>query len=620
MIVRFGWLIGLAASLSAAIGPQGVTAQIASQGDSTVTQAFQSPDNWMFPISRFDTIGVREFTAPRTFSFDQFIEYLPTYLIGRLGPLGAQASYSRFGLGRGRGMVYLGSIPLNDPQDGAVPLEIVPSSSVGSIVFGPSPTRHLPGQAGIEGVMRIIEPRGLPREPMAYIEVANGDHDLKQRRARYSSPRKPAGLDISIDELRNAGYAFVPGGPNGTDYGSSTVRVSDMELRGALPTGESYRFALKRFQTTFQGDTLDAFSESRRNGFLTLLQTSVKAFDVDVFGRSYVVDTPDSVTQNLTTSLAVSVPVARDNGPAIVVGAGFQSTDSRQDIAGGSSAETIEEASASVAVNSALGDGTRIEITADVAHQFGYAWGWGARLAATRELGTGQRLTLEGVRGFRLPNLGELFLPLHFIGASATSEGVGNTDLKSESALEAGLRLQNQVGPISNELRATTIRVQDPILNTEVQTMPVPRIQPVNGEAQGLQIIDDRFRIASRRWGFELVIVGGAMVAIGNRDDYFEGVPEVRGVAAASIGRSLFKDSSHILLGAEYEYSGSRIAGGGPELSPYGVVNLKLEGRLVDAHLYLLWLNVSDEQYMTVWPYLMTPRTFAYGIAWTFYN
>ena len=264
-------------------------------------------------------------------------------------------------------------------------------------------------------------------------------------------------------------------------------------------------------------------------------------------------------------------------------------------------------------------DNTVIELTADFAHQIDYAWGWGARLAATRTLGTGNRLTLQGSRGYRLPNLGELFLPRHFLGVSGNSEGVGNRDLKSESSLEASLNLQNRLGPFLNDLRATVIRIQDPILNVQVQTAPQSVIQPVNGDGQGLKIVDDRLRISSRPWGFELKMVGGVMAAIGSREGYFEGVPDVRGVAAASIGRSLFKNTSHILFGAEYEHGGARVAGG-PELSPYNVVNLKLEARLVDAYMYVIWLNVTDEQYETVYPYLMTPKTFGYGIAWTFYN
>jgi len=31
-------------------------------------------------------------------------------------------------------------------------------------------------------------------------------------------------------------------------------------------------------------------------------------------------------------------------------------------------------------------------------------------------------------------------------------------------------------------------------------------------------------------------------------------------------------------------------------------------------------LNVTDEAYETVWPYLETPRTFVYGVEWTFFD
>ena len=82
--------------------------------------------------------------------------------------------------------------------------------------------------------------------------------------------------------------------------------MSDLELRGVFPSDESYRFSLRRFQTTFQGDTVNAFSDNRRHGFLAVAETSVKAFEIDFFGRSYIVETPDSVTKNLTTSLGIA--------------------------------------------------------------------------------------------------------------------------------------------------------------------------------------------------------------------------------------------------------------------------------------------------------------------------
>ncbi len=579
----------------------------------------------VFASSPFDTIDAEEYAKPRSFSLDNFMESMSAYLIGRTGPIGAQASFSRYGLGRGRGLVYLGSVLLNDPQDDRVPLALTQTTSIGELIMGETPGRHLAGQTNIEGVMHIIEPREMEHEPVAALYLSKGDHQLKQRRFRYSSPRKLAGIDFGYDELRNDGYNFDATGNidlEGLGFGSSTTRASNGDIRGVFPSGERYRFALRQFQTTFQGDTLDPFSENRREGFIALAQASAGVFMIDFYGRNYKVSTRDSVTMNETTSLAVTVPLSTDTGRRFVVGFGYENINSTQDIANGSTRDRLRKVSGSFSAGSPVGDKTVVEVGADVSTQYKYAWGWGAHVSANRQLSPANRLTIVGKRGYRLPNLSELFLPLHRLGSSApgdTNNVVGNTELESESSLEATLQLYSDLGAARNELRATVIRVRNPILSVEVSSTPHSLSQSTNTDAQGLQIIEDRLRIVSTRWGFEFYVDGGVIVAIGDRDRYFQGVPNVRAVVAASVGRSLFKDTSHILLGAEYLYSGSRVAGGA-EVSPYDVFNLKLEGRLIDAHLYLLWMNVSDNRYETIWPYLMTPRTFVYGIQWTLYN
>jgi len=593
-------------------------AQVAADPDTSI--AVQPRVETLLSASPFDTINAREYAIPRSFSFDNFMESLSGYLIGRLGPIGAQASFSRYGLGGGRGLVYLGNVLLNDPQDNHVPLALTPTTSIGELVMGRSPTRHFAAQSNIEGVIRIVEPTELEREPMATIDLSKGDHDLKQRRASFASPRKPAGIDIRYDELRNAGYSFDSRGLiNGSGFGSSSTRMSEADLRGVLFNGDRYRFSLRQFETTFQGDTATAFSDNRRNGFIALAETSTRAFDAHLYGRNYKVSTRDSVTINETTRIAVRVPIRKRDDWHLVVGGSYENIFSKQDIAGGTTDDQLQIASANASASSLIGEGTLVEIAGDASVQFDYAWGWGARVAATRRLGEANRFMIEARRGFRLPNLAELFLPFHRSGSSVTTDVVGNSSLKSESSLEGTLRLYTDVGRFENDLRATALRVRNPILSVQVQSAPTPLITSSNTDAQGLQVIEDRLQVASEVWGFEVRALGGVMVALGTRDRFYAGVPSARAIGGASIGRSLFKDTSYILFGGEYIYSGSRTAGGA-ELSSYGVTNLKLEGRLVDAHLYLLWMNVSDEQYETVWPYLMTPRTFVYGIQWTFYN
>jgi hypothetical protein len=585
----------------------------ASEVDSSVTRS-PALERALLAVP-FDTIDVHEYAARRSFSLDQFLESQSGYLIDRLGPIGAQASYSRFGMGRARGLVYLGGVLLNDPQDGRAPLALVPVTSIRQLVFGSGGRRVFSTQGSIEGAIQIVEPRELPADPTAVIDLSKGDHRIKQRRAMYSSPRKPAGLDFGYDELRNGGYAFDARQlENGTAYGSSTTRVLDAELRGVFPSGEAYRFSLKRFQTSFLGDTADASADHRRHGYIAAMATSVENLAVDLFGRSYTVSTPDSVTMNQTTSIALGAPLIDADSRRVVVGAGYEDIRARQEINGSSANDRLEKAWASFSAASAFGGHTVIEIAADLSHQLELAWGWGARVAAARNVGKSHRVIAEARRGYRLPNLGELFLPLHQVKGSST-DAVGNRELKSESSLEASLSVMSAVGPLKNELRATVIRAQEPILPVATGSL----VKPTNADAQDAQMFEDRLSLHDTIIGLELAVSGGVLVGAGDLNGYFEGVPWSRLVVAGAFGRSLFKNTSHILVGGEYQHNSSRTVGG-VRLDPYDVVNLKIEGKLIDAHIYVMWFNVVDEAYETRWPYLMTPRTLAYGIAWTFYN
>ena len=64
-------------------------------------------------------------------------------------------------------MVYLGGVLLNDPQDDHVPLALIQTTSIGGLIMGEAPGRHLAGQTNNEGVMHIIEPREMEHEPVA---------------------------------------------------------------------------------------------------------------------------------------------------------------------------------------------------------------------------------------------------------------------------------------------------------------------------------------------------------------------------------------------------------------------------------------------------------------------
>lgn len=515
-------------------------------------------------------------------------------------------------------MVYLGSVPINDPQDGRAPLSLVPTTSVGQLLLNGVSYRCLPGASNIEGVIQVLEPSQLSRDPIADIELSKGDRDLKQRRARFSSPATRVGIDFAYDELRNNGYSFDARGiVNGSGYGSSATRVQSADLRGTVGDNDRYRFSFRKFETSFQGDTLFADSSNRRDGFIALVESSVDGLQASLFGRGHNVATRDSVTENQTVGISVAASVLGKENHGLFVGLAYENVFCRQHVGGSRVNERLQTASANAGGRVRFGRGTIVDGRVDASHQFDLAFGWGARVAVAQELGSMTHLWLEARRAYRLPNLGELFLPAHM--TTLTTTVAGNRDVAGEASLEGVAKLFSRFGRVENELRMTAIRVRDPILPRVDSGAPTTTVRPSNAEAQSLRVLLDRVRIKGTLLGLDFNLAAGASYALGDRDRYFEGVPELRANASASVGRSLFRNTSELFLTGEFEYAGSRVTHGA-ELPSFRVFNLKLEGRLVDAYLFLLWSNVLDERYQTVAPYLMTPRTFVYGIAWKFYN
>jgi len=617
--VRLGFLTGIVL-LAQIVRPGFANPQVSEPQDTTGTVGVSRVSRSIFFSSPLDTIRGRQYSLSRAFSLGQFLESVPGLIITRMGPIGASAAYSRYGMGRGRGVVYLGGVPLNDPQDDRAPLALTPTTSIGQLVVDGSSTEYLPARSNIEGVIQIIEPLQVAPEPLVAIELSKGDHDLKQRRARYSSPNKSVGIDIGYDELRNKGYAFDARElVSGREYGSSTTRVQTADLRGTLSRGDRYRFSFTQFETTSMGDTTSADFVNRRTGYIALAKSSLDRLHFELYGRSYKVTTRDSLTMNHTSSVTVTVPISTGDDRYVFAGAGYENTFSRQEIGGAKAGKDLQEAFATVNGTTRVSEKTTLAASFDFAYQLDLAGGWGARLAISRELSSENRLLIEARRGYRLPNLGELFLPRHVRGTAGTTEVAGNSNLGAESSLEAGTRLHSRIGVLSNEVGWTGVWVRQPILARVVATSPNVLIKPVNSDDAGVHVLQDRFRVSGSYLGVAVEATGGVLLSTGDKTGYFEGVPKLRANASASIGKSLFKNTSDFTLAAQYEHGGSRISGG-RELSAFDVFNLKLEVRLIDAHLYLSWLNLFDRQYETVAPYLMTPRTFVYGIAWTLYN
>ena len=597
------WLVGVALlHASAAAAQQGADSTRVSPVRATASSFLFSP---------FDSIGGSEFSLRHSLSLDHFLEFVPGYFLVRLGPIGAATGFSRYGAGGGRAAVYIGNVLLNDPQDDRAPLAIIPTTAVGGLVHGTSSS--LPTHSDIEGILRIIEPAPASDNPATVIDVATGDRGLKQRRVRFSSVTGKMGVDLSYDELRNDGYSFDSRGlVTGRDFGRSTSRTQSLNLRGTLPGGEEYLFAFRRFTSTFQGDLIALANEQRRHGDYGLLQSNVRGVGLTVYSRGYEVTTRDSVTSNRTSAVAVNIPVMGGSDRELVLGLNYEDILSTQDVAGGRSDDRLEKGAIGVSGKLRVGSGMGVRYGVNVAHQFNLSSDWGGHLGLARAIGQDHGVTVEVKRSFRLPNLGELFLPAHTTAGTVIT---GNRQLDGETGLEFHGRLFTRVGVVENEIRAGVLRVDDAILPTGSSVVTLR-----NASSRSLRFIEDRVRARGSWRGVQILATGSAEYASGDKSGFFELVPDYRLNASLQVGRSIFKNTSNLFVTADYQYNDSRSLIGGGKLGSFGVLNLKADARLIDAQLYVLWLNALDKQYQTVSSFLMTPSTVMFGVSWTFVN
>lgn len=569
-----------------------------------------------FFSSPTDTIESTDFRRRHAFTLGHFFERWPRLFVERFGPIGARAQLSRYGMGDGRGSLYLGVVPLDDPQDGRFPLDLVPTTALGRITPVGSGELFFPGASNIEGAYRIEEPAPPSDRPVAAIELSRGDRDLRQRRVRLSSIEARIGIDYEFDEVLNGGYGYdargiILGG------GRTSARVQGGNVRGTLSGGVDYLFSLRHFESESEGDLRTPQALDLREGHVASIRTSFSGNDLSIYEKVHQVTTPDSATSNHTAGVNLSAPFEW-RGREISIGAGYEDIHSRQ-VMGTTVAERLQKAHLGAVGRVGLGAGVGMVARVNSTHYLDGVTGWGGEIKLSRALGEKQFAVLEAHRRFRLPTLGELFEPRHSMRTYPIQLVVGNRDLDGESALEGVVAWGFEVGELRNEIRATAMRVEDPILY-----LPIPGnksvFRPQNGGSEDLCVFEDRARVRHRLLGAVVEAAGSIEYAVGGDGPYFEGVPEYRAFLWAGIERDFFRGSSNVSVSAEYEACGRRTSGSTDPLEPYGVLNLQLVLRLIDANLYVQWLNVTDEQYQTVWPYLMTPQTFVYGVEWTIFD
>jgi hypothetical protein len=622
-----GWRVAFLAVFAglAFCSAPGVAEETGGDSDSTVavvgTKENAKRTMTPFPAGPADTLKDGDFRSRHAFSLDHFFEFWPEFVIGRRGPIGGDADFSRYGIGRGRGVLYLGSVPLNDPQDDRIPLALVPTTPIGEIVVGGVDGTFLPERTNIEGAYRIVEPAAPVDKPVVAIELSRGDRGLRQRRARFSTVAGPIGVDFEFDELLNDGYAFDARGiVQGSDYGRSTTRCQGGNVRGELPGGAAYLFSFRRFQSTFDGDLVAADHGQRRDGHVAVIRSSIDRLDLSIFERSHKVSAADSATSNHTAGVYAAVPVTLREDVELELGAGYEDIQSRQRMGDEETQPRLQKGHFGVAGRAALPARVVATLETNATHYFDMSTGWGAAVTLGRRWGSDNEAVVAFRRRFRMPNLGELFQPRHSVTMNPSLELAGNRYVKPEAALEGSAAWFAHLGGFANAIRATAVRVQNPIVYDAASSAAGNVNISQNGAAEDLVVFSERAGFQHLLFGVLFELAGSVEYTPSERARFFSSVPEYRATAWAAVGSNFFGKTSGFRLSTEYQHGGTRNAGSVEPLPSYDVVNLKLVLRLIDAHLYVQWLNVTDAKYQTVWPYLMTPRTFVYGVEWTIFD
>jgi len=599
----------------------------------TLTVPPPMPEPPVFRSTMFDSVPHEVYLFRHSYSLDNYLEFEPGFYLGRYGPIGKGTVQSRYGIGRGRCAVYLNSTLINDPQNDIAPLPHFPVSGLGVLLEAGAVGGMLLGEDGMEGRLRAVEVAPAPDQPTTFLELSkSSQRNLRQRRIWFSSMRGKIGLDFGYDEILNDGYSFDArqlNSPNfvfGPEYGRSRSRYITFNLRGELPNRDRYTFSVRRFLADSNGDLVSADSEQGYGGYLAAIKATIGRVKVNAYSRGYDASTwprtdapPDSNTVNLSAAAFVDVLLVRSTKRSVTLGGGYENIDWIQNVAGSSDHGNLRKTTARLSAVSHVGGGVLARAQLSGVSYTGMRTGWGGAIAAEKPIGS-HDLALDLRRGFRMPNLGELFLPPHS-GASAPGLTIsGNRYLDSEYGWEAGGRLTTRFGPVTNQLRGFALWVNRPIAFDYTTVDGTTWLVAENGNDEAAVVIEDRLELDARLLGFNLLFAGSGSFTGGDRESYFLATPRWNANASFRFGRSIFQKTSALHFGLDYTYRSKRNTIYGGELPAYHVLNLKLDGRLLSANMYLMVMNVFDEQYQTIAGYLMTPQTLVYGLSWQIFN
>jgi hypothetical protein len=565
------------------------------------------------PTRSFDVIARENFLRRHAFSLDHFLEFQPGGFVARLGPIGNEAFYSRLGIGRGRAVVMANGIPMNDPQDGTAPLVHIATSGIASLEL--DPREKLTFAPSIEGSVSVNDLVAPPDKPNTFIELTKASNELRQRRVRFGSEAGPVGIDLSYDEVLNDGYDFDINDavPLPSPQGANNSRSAGVAFRGELPERTSYNAGIRRFRSSTTGDLISGTNEADRSGHLAWANIGMGATEAVIYGRGYRSTRPDSSTSNESVGGTVAWNL-HSRGATLRMFALGERTNAYQDVGTAEAHNRVSTGNAGASTEVKQGGFTWFGHGVVGGDTRSFAWGAGA--GVTRDLPLGE-LTLSAQRTFRLPSIGERYLPVH-VRDGFTLTGLRTLD--PETALEGSADWTLRHASILNRVRASWMRSEDYIAFTPVAGDSAARQASNSSATPSMSFVEERLDVTTNVGRLEVLGDAGARLSTGDRAGLFQSVPRTQVNASLTAGMQLFEKTSAVYLGVEYQFVDSRRDYNGVLLPSFNVVNASLVARLLDARFYARWLNMTNEAYQTVSGYLMTPRTLEYGLEWTLFD
>ncbi|MCI0452560.1 MAG: hypothetical protein L0Z51_09260 [Candidatus Latescibacteria bacterium] len=562
----------------------------------------------------FDRLSREYYLRRHAFSLDHFLEFEPGGFLVRLGPIGNDALYSRWGIGRGRALLRMNGIVVNDPQDDSAPLVHTPTSGLGTL--------SLAGESGVPWIEGALDIAGSPPpsgRPHTYLELSKGSNDVRQRRVRFSSEASTVGIDLAYDEVLDDGYAFDASGdvPYTVDYGSARSRQSTIVLRGDPDAAASFELGARGFTSTTQGDLTSNVAEGRKSGHLVWVDAGVAETRLALYARGYKSTAADSLTENEAVGAFASWTRTGPASGKIAMRAGVEATDAFQDV-GAIADDHLVRATFGLDASRTVGERGTVSAAATVAGDEDTPFAWGARAGARREGGR-MATGLSLARSFRMPNFGERYLPAHTSGARTLA---GTAEVDPEAAWEVagdwGLRLGASA---LNRVRASWIRSEGAIaFRPRAVGAETWHVAGNASDASTMWFVEERFSGDWKASTLRIRADAAGLYTSGDRTDAFASVPRFQTNASFMMGREFFDATSALFVGLRFMSADSRVDYDGNRLPNFQVLNVEIEGRLLDARIYLQYLNVTDEQYRTQSDYLMTPGSLVYGIEWTLFD